>query len=1172
MLARRPTVPYADAKAKYDEALKAIDEFVAQAGRDARAEEAKSQAGIVRLGIVDWIGDLQKDEKQVADRKTKVETLVADAKTYAEQAIGVFKALKEGGSSPEVQAYASYNLAIAQFYRAYAEVPCSPPAMSLLDQAALGLEDYATMNEERLLGMYALDFLGKTDWERAKCKSDPKEREQAYNKAFQWFDACTNTPNDTIEHTTIIARGFYHLAQLCLEAGKQERTDFQRIGATALVRLKEVNRALKVPEGILAMLEWAEIEERRGNGGDAFKLAKQASDAAKDIGFDQGVAKANAALSRYAGKAKAADIDPDALMKIAENHYRAGKYDEAIPAFQQVILAASRSPEARERFALPAWSRIGFCFNKQELFFEAAAAWEVVVEAWRTDPKKGREGEPKTDQAWQAAQGMKSAYEALATRTRDPVLQARLAKVREEIPKLFPMVSSAQDQAYAQALTLLGEAFKEIADDKQGASGRGKLDRARAALRETAVNVKSERQDNAWSILVETENRLGLYDGKPAYEAAVKVADEAFAYWESPPAKKRLQDEAERIGANRTLQKARVTMQKARALVALGRNEEALALAKGYAETWPAAEPLWKELAAGVEAKALVALGKIPEAEAAIKVLTEKYPGSNDLGPVVILVANHYQALAEPMEKRIAAIAQELTGTREAPGLEPRLNAVLREELKSQEALATLQVNLERWELILRNARLNVPPQPGLVKQAEDEIAKIQKQIADEKKVLADVQARKGEIEPKIPPLLEERDRLRREVAGPMAMAARRYVEWDEAVKKQDAETGTKTRSASNVQNFAYRYYYLAQLRPEELEYWKEARRLYEEYFALPEGKGAEDEKRRKHLTYFGESIYTLAVAETDAAKAAPLYEQAVANLEKGLARVSSNTPLVVGLLSGEYVTLPFRDPAQNRVFHFPVKRAAITDAAAFRKYVQDLKETDLPAFPPHRAGERVAYAERALRQFQGAIAKMDEPEARRTVESIKKGGFDPAFFAEHADASPESLLPLARAYIRSGVQQYAVRARNAAQILVQGLYAVDTGSPEWWQAQTVILNYLVSQAERGEAAEAKIADKMLVTFKRMYPRLGGAQRHAQTLAEWKAIQARLTAAAAKVGVPTANVDLEADTPPAAAPTESPPTPGAAPPAPGAAPPAPAGGSPGATENAGGEAAGMEGK
>jgi hypothetical protein len=323
-MSRRSTVAYADAKAKYDEALKAIDEFVAQAGKDPRAEEAKSQAGIVRLGIVDWIGDIQKDEKQIADRKTKVETLAADAKAYAEAAIGIFKGLKENGSTPDVQAYASYNLAIAQFYRAYAEVPCSPSAMSLLDQAALGLEDYATVNEERLLGMFALDFLGKTDWERAKCKTEPKDREQYYNKAFQWFDACTNTPNDTIDHTSIIARGFYHLAQLCLEAGRQEKTDFLRLGAGTLGRLKEVARALKVPEGILAMLEWAEIEDRRGNGGDAFKLAKQASDAAKDIGYDAGVAKANAALTRYAGKAKAADIDPDALMKIAENLYRVG--------------------------------------------------------------------------------------------------------------------------------------------------------------------------------------------------------------------------------------------------------------------------------------------------------------------------------------------------------------------------------------------------------------------------------------------------------------------------------------------------------------------------------------------------------------------------------------------------------------------------------------------------------------------------------------------------------------------------------------------------------------------------------------------------------------------------------------------------------------------------------
>jgi hypothetical protein len=138
-------------------------------------------------------------------------------------------------------------------------------------------------------------------------------------------------------------------------------------------------------------------------------------------------------------------------------------------------------------------------------------------------------------------------------------------------------------------------------------------------------------------------------------------------------------------------------------------------------------------------------------------------------------------------------------------------------------------------------------------------------------------------------------------------------------------------------------------------------------------------------------------------------------------------------------------------------------------------------------------------------------------------------------------------------VPEYGIRALNAAQnALLRGPFKPDAGSSEWWQAQTVILHYFVSEAERAAAAggdavakgvpHAKQADKMLVSFKRLFPRIGGAERHEETLAEWKALQARLAKVAPTLNVSTTSVDLAATTP----------VEGATPPG-GAAPGAPAG-------------------
>jgi hypothetical protein len=1119
--ARRPDVPYAEAKAKFDAALKAVDDYVAQAGADPRVDEARLEAGGLRLGIVQILGDLQKDDKGIAQRQTTRDALVADAKAYVSKAIDLFRGLREKASKDETKAIASYYYAMAQYFRGYAEAPCSEAAVAAFDEAAKGLEDYASVNDDKLIGMYALDTLGRTDWERAKCQNDPQKREERYLAAAQWFEACTNTPNETIEHTKVIALGYYHLGQLCLEARRQERTDFLKYAASALARLPQVDRLNRVEDGVRAMLEWAEIEDVRGNGSEAFRIARAASDAAKEIDFDEGVRKANAAMRRYMQRANAVDLDPDALFKIAESIFNSGKYDEAVPAYQQAILASARSDQARAAFALPSWDRVATSYHKQGLFFEAATAWDVVVSAWRLDPKKGAEGDPKTDLAYRSARGMKDSLERLAELTRDPTIQARLAALNEELPKLFPMVSGAQDAAYAQAIQLLNEALKAREDGSPEGVWRPKKDRGIALLRETAQNLRSERQDNAWANLA----YFSLRFDEPA--EALRHADEALAFWETPAAKKRLLEEGDRIGANRTTQRARVDLHKAQALVDLRRIAEALPIVRGYAGRWPTAETLWKQLALGIEIQAVLDAGRIEEAETLLKGMMSEYPGYHDLGRIVIAIANHYKAKAQPMLDRLERIKAELAA------LQKRLNEAGALEIRALERLDGLQK-----ELTLQIRKRDTLPDDRREERqrAAEEVGRLEKALPGAVEDLEKARAARAAIEALVPPLLEEQGRLRRDVAEPLALAARRYVDWDEVVKALDETSEKKQRVAENVRGFAYNYFQLAGLRPDRPEYWQEARRLYEDYLAMPETKALSesDPKKRSAHGNLGEVYYALALAEADREKARPLYEQAVGNLEKALARVAGNTALVVGLLSGEYVTLPFEDPALRRRFYIPVRRAA--DGAAFRRDVEAMRpgEPPLPRFAPGRSGDESDYA-RAVANFKIYVRDMDAAAADRTAKSLQAGGFDAPFFAEHADARVETLLPLARAYIRSGLPEYSIRAYNAAQNVLRGHYKPEDGSADWWQVQTVVLNYFVSEAERGAAAggaaqgeaatHAKIADKMISSFKRLFPRIGGAERHEETLAEWKSLQARLAKAAATLGVSTANVDLAAEVP-----------------------------------------------
>jgi hypothetical protein len=245
-------------------------------------------------------------------------------------------------------------------------------------------------------------------------------------------------------------------------------------------------------------------------------------------------------------------------------------------------------------------------------------------------------------------------------------------------------------------------------------------------------------------------------------------------------------------------------------------------------------------------------------------------------------------------------------------------------------------------------------------------------------------------------------------------------------------------------------------------------------------------------------------------------------------------------VLNGDLTVLAFKD---DRTWRITVKRT--TDPKEFREYVKELLSGGrLPKYA--RDGDDALY-QKAVQAFQRRIAAQSDAELAPTLSSLKTGGFDPGFFFDHAESDPSFLFALANAYRWSGAAADAPKAVHITNVLLLGPQKLEEDSGDWWEAKTIQLDVRVTSAERALAASgasspeakeyAKQAVNAIVFMKQMHPRLGGAERRDVTLAEWKALYARLLPILGKVGIPHDRIDLTAEPPPPAATVETPPAP-----------------------------------
>ena len=348
-------------------------------------------------------------------------------------------------------------------------------------------------------------------------------------------------------------------------------------------------------------------------------------------------------------------------------------------------------------------------------------------------------------------------------------------------------------------------------------------------------------------------------------------------------------------------------------------------------------------------------------------------------------------------------------------------------------------------------------------------------------------------------------------------------------------------------------------------EDWRLARDIFEEWITFPEVKAmpATDETPRAVQRLLGEIYYQIALSASTPEKAKLAFENAVKAMQNAVTKLPANTALVIGQLGLQYGVLEWPDPVLGRRVRIPVPK--MTEVGAFKEYVAGLGGDRLPRFLSDRADQEYLAA---VKRFQAEIARMEDAELKRIVGSLKNPGFDVPFFSEHAYAGGiDFLMSLAHAYQGTGTAENGRKAANVVRVILNGPSKVEDGSSEWWEAQTIGFEVSVAAAERALSAEgqnspdAKIsatnASRFLVSMKQINPTIGGTERREQTVAEWKAIQARLTAVMSRLGLSMPPVDVEAKAPlppaePVAPPTPAAPTGPQAPgtPAPGTPPPA----------------------
>jgi len=1145
-----PSVLWADATNKLDAALASIDAFVKKFPDDPQADRARFETAGMQQWFVEQSSDLSADTAKLAARGAKASDVLDAATRYADAAIQTYKWLSTNAKKGDDKGLARYYLAVMGYYKALTAPKCSGTQMEGLKSAQKILEDYAFDNDGMLTQVFAQDFQGQALWAVADCL-EGKDKWQTYQKAMSMFIACASTEDQGDEHRKVIALGYYHIGKLANAVAKTDEVTDNPAVTEREVRdlLKEARRHLpdierragqsrldRMDYGLRAMVEWGLVEWRVGAGEEAIRILNKASESASANGLSHVAAMANAALGRVASGS--AGGDPAVLFKVAEDMRSRGKFPEAVAAYQNVIKSAPQTPDNLRRFVYPAWVAIAQSYIAQQLLVEAAAAYEVLIDeeaAGRLDPTKA--DEPTKRLVREAYERQRALAQQVFDRTGDAGDKRRRDDITNRVIAQLPRWQNSadggavSDLAYRRGRELYSEGLK-LKDDPKAAKDAWQkpLRESRGFFAETAKQAVSEYQDAALVYLVRVEVELDAWD------EAVKAAAAARAAWATDAGKRKVADDP-RLAGLRRAQAAANDYWEARAQAGANRPDEALKLLDGFATRHPDAAD-YGPIALGLRADLLAEQGKVAEAEAAYRELLQKAPDYPKIPSIVAKLAKHYQDTSREIQVKIDAVSVELLGTPEdrSKGVRAQRIAADKEEMQLVERLSALHqaiARLEAWFEFIKDPEVKFG-----AKEKEEKEKELADKLAERKKARADLEVVRARIVTsgqRADELGTQKTALLLSQVPSMRRAAELYSQLDETLQKLDAAnpSAKKRRVPDEVARLAYRYYSLARNDPASTTDLASARDLFEQYFAAPEVKALPEShaNRRAYSRITGDVWYRLAEQAPTPDEAKTAYQKALVYLEPYAARTPVNGKIVRLVLRAEVAVLRATD-FKGAEWPVPVRKSETL--AAFR---DDLKALGGDALPRYANEATQSDYEKAVAQFKLELAKKSDAELTPILKSLRGAGFDVKFWTQHAVNDNEFLLSLARCYSRTGLADDAFGAVGAARAVLEVEPKALADSSEWWEAQTIQLETFVAMAERaatgaggggpgGDAAKKDAerfvtsAAKVIAFNKAIYPKLGGAERHERTLAEWEALQARVLKVASQVGVTVKPEDL----------------------------------------------------
>jgi len=1133
-------MPYKAVLALFEEGISTMESFVKKNPDHERATEAQLQVGTTRLAFVQWARDnLLTDPDYAIRREADASQVQSDAESMVRGAIRYFDGLQQGyeevDAPPEKQV-ARYYWVLCQYYLALVYESGSDEQARALESAAKHLDDFISLNDGQLLAVYAQDIFGLTRWEQAKTAETEEEREKFYRRAVDWFGTCTESEVYSPQWEGVIANGYLHIGQCCREAGRVGKTNFVKMGINYLSQMEDrfPTVARKQNNCIRAMIEWAHLEFSQDHSAEAVEIAQKAGEWAKGVGSGWLENQANRALREFISGRRSGhtSADPDVLMRVADNFFNEKKWTESIGAYQQVITAVERTEKNADLFIIRSWERISASYRALGDLMACAQSLEPVHAIWADGlvKKVGGPDDPNMIRLGNIRKRAERAWKELHDVTGSQVYRKRFTGIRDSFSGDYPEHPSSMASEWNAASEKFSEAVSQM---------KARDNRWRATLKQTiplytkvSKDMKSDKLDDAVVKLIYIQYLL------QDWPAMLREGEKASAFWAS----KRAQDQAKKfattIGRSRKIQVGRAKVWRAEALYRQEKWDDVIKTLEGWrAEHGETANTTGRvdftSRALGHLVNAWIGKGDIDEANVYYRRLLKDNPGYSRLSKISFALAEHFNKYARVIDKERSVARGLLKGTKTPPtvGARTQFKTTNRDLGRAESRLGDLSAGRAKHQRAidlleeLKKKGLQIPAElPGQVKEAKKKIPEYDAQIKAITEKVNRLGAEKDKLEKQVTELTDKIKALAQQLYEPLVQAASYYWDWDQALI-----TANQTREAKNIAIFADLYFKAGLLRPEAPDNWTRSQSLYEDYLKMPD---ADEETKQEALGRLGTIYSRLAArAEPGSEQRAQLIKKALGRLQGSLARLPENNDLVVGLLTGDVVVIPWRQKGSQTLHRFPLPR--VKDVEELKRAVQAMGTASGPKMPRFRTEVNNKRFDKAIGFFKIHVGEvMTEEQVKRTVKGFAKAGFDMGFYREHAEASAKFRAALAWIYSESGEFEHMNKALNLASSLVIGRHAAEEDSPAWWEAQVIRLSALVTGAElQAKASPAAApspivkewterASKMLLGLHTSSPELGDESRP-ETRKELKVLLERVQQLRNRSGLKPLNLILD---------------------------------------------------